>query len=277
MTEAAKTPKWLEEHGYTLITPELASEWLTHNTQNRHIREKFVRELMRKISAGEWQPMTLDAIGFYEDGTLANGQHRLLAISRGTTPVYAKVEFNIPKSAAIAIDTGKSRSAADNIKILTGKNFYTSKISNMINLCADGAKNKSLTPEDHYKIMQRYEDDIVFVKELFDGLPRYISSASIMASVFLALHSGVERQKLHDFVTLLGASVAKNEVDGVVILFQNKVFSEYFTKTKKQRNNYSWEIKRCENIIYHYCNGNVLNTIPSVQNYRYPLIRFDLD
>ena len=173
--------------------------------------------------------------------------------------------------------------------IIDGHNFF---FRSLWSAFRQGHKNKILTSQKDVdtfekklmldfcsvvKMMNPIVNDIVFVKELFDGLPRYISSASIMASVFLALHSGVERQKLHDFVTLLGASVAKNEVDGVVILFQNKVFSEYFTKTKKQRNNYSWEIKRCENIIYHYCNGNVLNTIPSVQNYRYPLIRFDLD
>lgn len=55
--QKVKDSKWFEENGYTRITPELASEWLTHNTQNRHIRENFVKVLMDKIETGQWQPV----------------------------------------------------------------------------------------------------------------------------------------------------------------------------------------------------------------------------
>ena len=271
--QKVKDSKWFEENGYTRITPELASEWLTHNTQNRHIRENFVKVLMDKIENGQWQPFTLDAIGFYEDGTLANGQHRLTAISRGFTPVYAKVEFNIPKDAAIAIDTGKSRSASDNIRILTGKDFYTSRISNMISLCAL-KYNKKLSPEQHYKIAQMYEDDIIFIKDLFDGSPRYIQAPSIMAATFLALENGVERDKLHEFVSLLNKAIATNDYEASVVSFRNRLMQEYLQKTGKVRHDYSWEIKRCENVIYHFVKGHSITNFISPANYRYDLIDF---
>lgn len=272
-----KTNKWYEDHGYTLITPKLASEWLTHNTQNRHIREKFVKDLINKIENDQWQPSTLDMIGFYEDGTLANGQHRLTAISRGTKSVYAKVEFNIPREAAIAIDTGKSRSAADNIRILTGKNFYTARISNMISLCASGKFNKSLTPEQHYKIAQMYEEDILFIKELFDGSPRYIQGPSIMAATFIALENGVDKDKLHEFVSLLNTPIASNDKQALVVSFRNKLMQEYSQRTGKVRHDYTWEIKRCENVIYHFVKGSAITQFISPSNYRYPLIDFGLD
>lgn len=271
-----KSNEWYEQNGYTLITPELAQTWLYHNIQNRSIRVKFVNDLIEKIQNGKWQPITLDAIGFYEDGTLANGQHRLTAISKAGVPVYAKVEFNIPKDAAITIDAGKSRSAADNIKILTGKDYYTTRISNMISLCAEGSKNKSLTPEDHYKIAQMYEDDIVFVKDLFEGSPKFLQSASTMASVFLALENGVPRDKLREFVQLLNSYVARDDYQAVVINYRNKLFQEYSQKTGKQRKNYTYEIKRCQNVIYHFCNSSIITNFLSPNNYRYPLVSFNL-
>lgn len=271
----SKSPEWFEEHGFTRITPELASEWLTHNTNNRHIREKFVKSLMNKIENGQWQPFTLDAIGFYEDGTLANGQQRLTAISRGATPVYAKVEFNIPKDACIAIDTGKSRSAGDNIRILTGKDFYTSRISNMINL-SSAKFNKGLSPEQHYKIAQMYEDDIVFIKNVFDGSPRYIQSASIMAATFLALENGVNREKISEFVALLNKAIPTNDCEATVVAFRNKLMQEYLQRTSKARHDYNWEIKRCQNVIYHFVKDHAINSFVSPNNYRYHLIDFNV-
>ena len=229
---------------------------------------------MNKIENDEWQPFTLDMIGFYEDGTLANGQHRLTAISRGSKSVYAKVEFNIPREAAIAIDAGKSRSAADNIRILTGKDFYTSRISNMISLCASGKFNKSLNPEQHYKIAQVYEDDIIFIKDLFDGSPRYIKGPAIMAATFLALENGVDRDKLHEFVSLLNKTIATNDYEASVVSFRNRLMQEYLQKTGKVRHDYSWEIKRCQNVIYHFVKGHSITNFISPTNYRYDLIDF---
>lgn len=275
MSTYDKSNEWYEQNGYTLITPELAQTWLSHNIQNRSIRIKFVDDLIKKIQNGQWQPITLDAIGFYEDGSLANGQHRLTAISKAGVPVYAKVEFNIPKDAAITIDAGKSRSAADNIKILTGKDFYTSRISNMINLCAL-KYNKRLSPEQHYKIAKMYEDDITFIKDLFTGSPRYIQSPSIMAATFLALENGVDRDKIHEFVSLLNKAVATNDHEASVVLFRNRLMQEYLQKPGKVRHDYSWEIKRCENVIYHFVKGHSITNFIAPTNYRYDLIDFHI-
>lgn len=269
-----KTDEWFKENGYEFITPEIAQRYLIQNRQNRKIRNNFVNDLIKKIDNDQWQPFTLDAIGFYEDGTLANGQHRLTAISKSNKGVWVKVERNIPKEAVIAIDTGRNRSASDNVKILTGKDFYTSKISNMIALSAAGSNNRSLTPEQHYKIAQIYEDDIIFIKDLFDGSPRYIQGASIMTATFLALENGVDRDKLHEFVSLLNKAIATNDYEASVVSFRNRLMQECLQKTGKVRHDYSWEIKRCENVIYHFVKGHPITNFISPANYRYNLIDF---
>lgn len=264
----------MEQLGYCLITPELANKWLTKNNRNRKLRSQFVDDLVTKIKSGQWQPNTLDSIGFFDDGTLANGQHRLTAIAKANIPVYAKVEFNIPKSVAICIDSGRSRSASDGVQIVLGKSFYTKKISSMISLVTvNGAR---LSHENHLKIAEKYEEPIIKVKSMFEGLPNYLSSTIIMASVFLALMNGVDYETLVKFVLTLGSNRAKEDIDEGILLFKDKLQYEYFNKHDKRRNDYSYGIKRCQNVIFNFARGRKMSKFPAPESYRYPLIKFDL-
>lgn len=77
----------MELEGKTvLITPEMAEEFLKHNTRNRNIRLPYVEELATYMRQGKWD-VTHQGIGFYEDGTLFDGQHRLHAIIKAGVPV----------------------------------------------------------------------------------------------------------------------------------------------------------------------------------------------
>ena len=129
---------------YTRITPELADEWLKKNTNNRPVREQFVKQLVKKIKNGEWQIETCDAIGFYADRTLANGQHRLKAISLAGVPVYACVKYNIPKEAAVCIDSGKSRTAL--------AYYYTKVCDGKLRITCEGKTIPIKKPRDLYII-----------------------------------------------------------------------------------------------------------------------------
>lgn len=269
-----KSKDWFQANGYTLITPELAAKWLTKNTRNRQIRENFVNELVKKIKMNQWQPNTLDSIGFFVDGTLANGQHRLTAIAKAGIPVYAKVEYDIPNEAAICIDAGKSRTASDNIRIMTGEAFYTSKISKMIRTVSVGGKN--LTHEDHLKISIRYKDQIVAVKDMFEGLPKYLSITSVMASVFTALMAGVPEDTLRQFVKVLGSGRAHTDAEETILTFKNRLNEEYYNHNDKRRRDYTYEIKRCQNVIWNFTKGKSISKFLAPEKYRYPMIEFNL-
>lgn len=264
--------KYYEEHGYTLITPEQAAQWLQKNTRNRTLRESFVNELAKKIKNGQWQPHTLDAIGFFEDGTLANGQHRLSAIAKAGVPVYAKVEFNVPMDAAICIDAGKSRTASDNIKIVTGETYYTKKITQLIRVCA--VEGKKLTPEDHLIISQRYKSQITAVKDMFDGAPRYLGTSAVMGAVMLALLNKVPEASVREFVQTLISGRALSTAGESVVAFRDRLASEYYAKGK-YRHDYAWEIKRCQQVIFNFVHGKQVSKFVAPDTYKYPLFDFD--
>lgn len=62
------------------VTPRLAREWLNANTRNRPLRPVHVERLRASFERGEYV-MTHQGIAFSTDGTVADGQHRLTAIS----------------------------------------------------------------------------------------------------------------------------------------------------------------------------------------------------
>ncbi len=58
-----------EKLGKMLVTPEMAKEWLMHNTHNRPVSRTTVEKYARDMKAGKWF-YTNQGIGFDTTGTL---------------------------------------------------------------------------------------------------------------------------------------------------------------------------------------------------------------
>jgi hypothetical protein len=95
-----------------LVTPKMAKEWLNHNTCNRSVRSKKVDRFARIITNGLWQT-THQGVAFYDDMTLADGQHRLMAIVSANKSVALMVTYGLPKECNAALDTGTLRTLND--------------------------------------------------------------------------------------------------------------------------------------------------------------------
>jgi hypothetical protein len=94
------------------VTPETAKHWLTRNVRNRRIRPHKVEMYAKDMKAGDWL-LTHQGIGFYADGTLADGQHRLSAIVASGVSVLMNVTRGIRKMSGTGIDIGEGRTEVD--------------------------------------------------------------------------------------------------------------------------------------------------------------------
>lgn len=94
------------------ITPETAAAWLANNTDNRRLRRRVVDSLVEMIKTGRFRT-THQGIAFYEDGRLADGQHRLSAIVRADRGVSMNVTWGVPLDALQFIDKGAVRTQLD--------------------------------------------------------------------------------------------------------------------------------------------------------------------
>lgn len=94
------------------LTPEYATALLATNTLNRPISKATVERYERAIKRGEWA-LNGESIIVFSDGTLADGQHRLLAVKKTGIPVDTIIITGIDPKTFGTINGGKTRNGAD--------------------------------------------------------------------------------------------------------------------------------------------------------------------
>ena len=109
---------------FETITPDLAREYLTHNTHNRNVRTHRVKSYAEDMKAGRWA-VNGEAIKFAVDGTLLDGQHRLYAIIEADVAVQVLVIRGIAPDAQNTMDTGANRRLSDILTLAGEKNTTT--------------------------------------------------------------------------------------------------------------------------------------------------------
>lgn len=110
------------------ITPEMAMNWVTEgNVSNRKMSRSKIDRLASEIKAGRWI-VTSQGISFFKDGTLANGQHRLMAIFESGISVQMSVTYGEEPGSALYLDSSESsRSQVDQLKMF-GKPWIDGRI-----------------------------------------------------------------------------------------------------------------------------------------------------
>ena len=98
------------------LTPELAKELLELNTKNRDVKEISVNEYSKQMSSGEWVENGLPII-INEDGVLIDGQHRLLSVIKTNHSYQCPLITDVSREAMATIDTGRTRSLGDVLKL----------------------------------------------------------------------------------------------------------------------------------------------------------------
>ncbi len=106
------------------ITPDLAEQFLAKNTHNRTPKASNLKKVVRSLTNGEWK-LNGEAIKIAHDGTILDGQHRLLAIAHTGIPMTTLVIRGLDKETQETMDGGSPRSAADALKLRGEANFTT--------------------------------------------------------------------------------------------------------------------------------------------------------
>lgn len=188
------------------VTPSMAEEFLKKNTGNRTIRESRVRTYTELMRRGEWT-FSNDGIGFFDDGTLANGQHRLLAIIRSGETVPMTIFYGLPKTPYM--DTGLARTQIDNIKMADADMEWTRpRHGAMANILRyefpDVISLETITDKANY--MKKYKSAFQAVDKIYVP-PRECSNglrgAPIYAAFLVAYIDGADEEMLKSAAMLL--------------------------------------------------------------------------
>lgn len=105
------------------VTSEVARRWLDErNTKNRKVRDVAVRRYKTDMLTGRWT-FAADPIRFAQDGTLLDGQHRLIALAEcGEEGSPLTIPFLIVRGLAAesqqVMDQGSKRTPGDQLALL---------------------------------------------------------------------------------------------------------------------------------------------------------------
>ena len=138
------------------ITPELAKSILdSSNNNNRSISTDRVDTYARAMSAGQWM-LTHQGISFYDDGELADGQHRLMAVVKSGSTIQMLCTNGLSRMCLIGIDSGRPRDATGVIQIAGGGDDVTSRHVGIIRKAVRSGLVRGMTPTSHLSPAEIY-------------------------------------------------------------------------------------------------------------------------
>ncbi len=199
------------------LTKEDALKLLKRNKRNRKISSSKLREYRGAMENGSWQ-LNGEPILFSEDGTLLNGQHRLLSIAsleKGEKiPVVIGVGMN--NNAFDTIDIGKKRSPGDLLSLYgvdsreAGTLAAACKLMYRYLVIHEIIKdsNTNLQSKDIYNFIQKEEYRNLFI----EGIKEVLANTS---TLLLA-----RSESLFMFVLLVGIDEEKGKK------FCNHIFTQ---------------------------------------------------
>lgn len=237
MNAAHKTTRRPDIHQeLMLVTPELANTWLKQNIINRIISERDVDKFVRIIKNGKWE-ITHQGVAFYDDGTFADGQHRLLAVVKSRVPVQMFVAFNIPKRALTAIDQHRMRKTEAVIQMsgeapwLGKDQIAVLRILVMFAALSSGQGRSSfvLSADEIIEKANMVKDRLQFASLITKGQKiKGLTGAPLGAAIALAY--GIEDEyRLLEFIDVIKSGLAHGPDDVAAIKLRDWSLSENAT------------------------------------------------
>lgn len=250
------------------VTPEQASHWLEHcNTRNRKASKPIVKAYAEDMANNRWE-FTSQGISFYKDGTLADGQHRLMAIVESGKTVKMIITYGLSQSAINGIDQHKIRSVHD---VLTLKQEY-GRVEGIdvatLRLCYYKQKVNTSLAE---RMLEENIVELKKVREMFGSQSTKVGSALFRAAILLALKDGQSEEVLKDFVQVLMSGVTEKPQHRTVILLRDATLRGDFKgggdAVRRQH------LKLIQRVIQRFIRGEVAKRMPIVPDYyTFPLL-----
>lgn len=257
----------------TFVTPDMASRWLEMNNKgNRNIKRGDVDILRHIVEAGLWES-THQGLAFYEDGTVADGQHRLTAIVQAGIGVWVNVTTGLPRRAIHAIDGGNIRTKLDRLHF-SGVSSDPHRVSTCGILISQykaeeaGRKRWTTTKvpsrefEDFYA---KFLDAIEFVLSFKrpDRLPSPLTAA--VASAWYTQ----DHARLAEFMAVMHTGHTESPCDRAAIRIRDHVNQGKYGSGSPARNDL---FLRCCGALRYFIAGQPLSKLYVTPDHAFPIV-----
>ena len=190
------------------ITPTMAENWLDNaNVSNRKISDAHVARLARDMKEGRWG-VTHEAIAFDPNGILLDGQHRLWAIIEADRTVTMNVWFNISPQARMVIDSGKSRSMVDVLRLGSGDSQINKNEVAILRAMLSGYRSPvKLTVQETAAALAQHRQAIRFAIRHLPSVKARGLCNSITRAILARAFYGIHHQQLAAFGQMLTSGI----------------------------------------------------------------------
>lgn len=253
------------------ITPEIAARWLGEkNHRNRNISQRKVDAYADDIVSGRWAATHQNAIAFYQDGNLADGQHRLAAIAKAGRPLDLTVWWGLDAKAAYGIDAHRMRATHDQIKIAGGDDWVDRDVIATARMMMASAKGNTgvVSPQKIVEFCRSHEAALTFAK---DHLPKSRSvSAPIRAALATAFYYE-DHSCLADWAETMVTGVGAVPLSKTVLCLRERILREDGLRNGGGKIR-EYLVRVSMRSIEAYCSGQVLTKLyePKERIYEIP-------
>ena len=225
----------VQRSAYVEITPELAAALLSHNDSNRNLRSTKVREMVNDMKQGNFT-CSHQGIAFYEDGSLADGQHRLHAVVSSGITVVLQVTLGIDRKSASYIDMGTKRTESDVWRIADSNlGWVNTRASAMVNVVqVEFSGLHLITSSDKREYLAKYEKSFQFAMAKYSANTKGLCFAGISTAFALAHIAGCPEQKLADAADLLAFGLVRDTSDicaNTMFALRNHLLNKPYRRT----------------------------------------------
>lgn len=260
-----------------LITPEVAKDMLTHNLVNRTVKRSAVETYARDMKRGVFKESP-QGISFDTEGTLIDGQHRLLAVIASGVPVTMYVTRDCAKDSADYIDRGVTRSVKDVVTIAAKKDgsLQNTILSNQklistlsqLAVCSVGSRFRT-SVNDVRALMEEFSPAATQVYNNLLSKSKMSARAPMFAAAVAAITCGVDADAISKFFQIVfcdDVTGCDNYNINAAINFKRQVEQAKVQRIHIDRS----KLFRCtQNAIYHFVNNTGVTKIVAPSECRY--------
>lgn len=252
-----------------LITPLKAASILkNHNESNRNLNEKTVTMFAREMREGRWG-LTHQGIAFYDDGTLADGQHRLSAVVVSDCPTEFLVTYGTKRESSMFMDTGRARSVADVVKISGEADWLTGKMIQMVKLVYG---SKKVSPSEVVLLAQPIKEALFFINNAFKANRKGITMP-LKAAVMLAYLHGEDADRLTQFAEIMYSGIVTDDKDTAAIRIRDYLAQGNMGLSGGAGQTVS--LSKSQSAIFKFCRMQPVKILREMNELPYP--HFDAD
>lgn len=253
-----------------LVTPAIAQQWINVNPCNRSLREGRVEALAADMRADAWTTCTMP-IAFYEDGELADGQHRLYAIvETGLAQTFIVIR-GLSRAAGLNIDTGLTRTLVDNARISGSDSELSNTLISVARACEFGDRgNPPQSNAARIAWISRHREACQWAIK-HGPIGKQVRSSVTLAAVARAWYVEEDHAKLARFCEVLSGEYTEGRAEVAALSLRNwLVLKQGIAFSAAQ-----WRdtFLKIQNAIAYFMRGSALTNIKVVSDEAYPLNR----